>query len=376
MTPAPGGWSVYVHVPFCDVRCPYCHFTCFVNRDADLFGRFVDALRREFDAAREELGIDRLATVYFGGGTPTALPPDERGRLARWLQDDLLPLTGDDAEITLEANPESLWPESLGPWVEAGVGRVSLGVQSMQPEVLRFLGRLNTPASNLRALELACSMVPEVSADLIVGTPPDRWAWLHRSIEAITAHPVTHLSAYILEIHADTRFGRDVAAGRWAPLPDDDQAEQYLRMVDELVARGFEAYELSNFAQPGHHSRHNSRYWSRERYLGLGPSAHSYDGGRRWWNERDTRRWCEGVEASGRAVEARETLDWKAVRHERLLLGLRRREGVPSSWLEGQGALVDRLVGAGLLRREDDRVAATGEGWLVLDDLVLRLSGP
>lgn len=366
-------WSLYVHVPFCDVRCPYCHFTCFVNRDLDLPDRYVRALVREFETARERLGVEELTTVYFGGGTPTALPPSARDRMATWLADDLAPRTLEGAEITLEANPESLWPESLEAWVDAGVNRVSLGIQSMQPEVLAFLGRLNTPASNLRALELACANVENVSADLIVGTPPDRWAWLHRSLEAITAQPISHVSAYLLEIHADTRFGRDVAAGRWVPREDDDQADQYLRMVEDLGGRGFEAYELSNFAQPGRESRHNSRYWTRDRYLGLGPSAHSHDGSRRWWNLRDTQEWCAAVEERGEAVAEHEDLDWRAVRQERVLLGLRRREGIPASWVETRRAVVDRLTEVGLLRREGGRVRATAEGWLVLDDLVERL---
>ncbi len=368
-----GTVSLYVHVPFCDLRCPYCHFTCFVNRDVELFDRWARAVVREFALHRELGRAERIGSVYFGGGTPTALPPRARALVCEWLADEVGPRLVDGAEVTLEANPESAWGESLRPWVDAGVGRISLGIQSMDPEVLQFLGRLNTPASNLRALELACSLVPEVSADLIVASPPDRWAALHRSIEAISAHPVDHVSAYLLEIHDNTRFGRDVAAGRWTPAPDERQRALYLRVVDELGRRGYAAYELSNFAQPGHEARHNQRYWRREPYLGLGPSAHSFADERRWANQADTRRWIEEIEAGRLAVDFEEHLDHRAARRERVLLGLRTREGIPRVWVAERGGWILRAVSEGWLVDDGEYVRATPEGWLLLDEIVVAL---
>lgn len=371
--PAGDGTSLYVHVPFCEVRCPYCHFACFVNTDPELPARFARAVRREWQWHRERGRAQRVETVYFGGGTPSALPPRAREELAAWLLEDLGPSLVPGAEVTLEVNPESARAAELSAWIAAGVNRVSLGVQSMDPQVLGFLGRKNTPASNLVALDLVCSLVPAVSADLIVGSPPDGWPSMLRSLEAIAARPVDHVSAYLLEIHASTRFGRDVAAGRWTEKPDQEQSELYLAMSRWLAERGYEAYELSNFAQPGCHSRHNRRYWSRRPYLGLGPSSHSFEAERRWSNPADTGAWLTAVEAGEPARDLDERLDHRAIRRERVLLGLRTREGVPLDWVEDRRPWWRQAAGAGLLREADGALVCTPEGWLLLDQIVERL---
>lgn len=371
--PAPAV-SLYVHVPFCDVRCPYCHFTCFVNRDADLFDRWARGVVDQFRRLDDHFGIERLASVYFGGGTPTALPPSARAIVAGWIAGELAGRLEPGAEITVECNPESAWPESLRPWVDAGVNRLSLGLQSMDPAVLSFLGRLNTPDANRRVLDLACSLVDEVSADLIVASPPDGPDSLDRSVDEILAWPVDHVSAYLLEIHAATRFGRDLVSGRLHPKPDGEQARLYRRLVDRLGGHGLRAYELSNFARPGHEARHNRRYWTREPYLGLGPSAHSNVGRWRWAELRDTVAWCRAVEEGRALVEDLEELDDAAVRDERILLGLRLREGIARAELEGRERLVGEFARAGLLEISGDRVAATVDGWLLLDQIVARLT--
>lgn len=366
--------SLYVHVPFCDVRCPYCHFTCFVNRDRELFDRWARAVAAQFGRVREELGVERVASLYFGGGTPTALPASARAIVTDWIGADLAPLLVADAEVTVECNPESSWPESLRPWVEAGVNRLSLGLQSMDAGVLAFLGRLNTPDANRRVLDLACSLVDRVSADLIVASPPDAAATLDASIEGVLEWPVTHVSAYLLEIHAATRFGRELESGRLRPKPDDEQAALYRRLVDRLESRGLLAYELSNFATPGHEARHNRRYWRREPYLGIGPSAHSNVDRWRWAELRDTVAWCEAVEAGRALVEDLEELDSAQIRDERVLLGLRLREGIEAGELAGRDRLVEEFCRAGLLRAAEGRIAATVDGWLLLDQIVARLT--
>lgn len=363
-----------MHVPFCDVRCPYCHFTCFVNRDAGLFDRWARGVVEQFARMREHFGVRRLASLYFGGGTPTALPPSARAIVTGWIATELEPLLGPDAEVTVECNPESSWPESLAPWVDSGVNRLSLGLQSMDAGVLEFLGRLNTPDANRRVLDLACSLVGNVSCDLIVGTAPDGPAGLQASIDGVMEWPVRHVSAYLLEIHAATRFGRELRAGRLALKPDDEQAALYHRLVGGLGAHGLEAYELSNFARPGSEARHNQRYWRREPYLGVGPSAHSNVGRWRWAELRDTGRWCTAVETGAVAVEDLEELGEAELAEEAVLLGLRLREGVAAGTLAGRERLVEEFERAGLLQRSGGRVAATIDGWLLLDQIVARLT--
>jgi oxygen-independent coproporphyrinogen-3 oxidase len=356
------------------VRCPYCHFSCFVNRDAGLFDRWASSVVHQFQRMREHFAVDRVASVYFGGGTPTALPPASRSVISRWLADDLRPLLDDAAEVTLECNPESAWPESLGPWIDAGVNRLSLGLQSMDAGVLEFLGRLNTPDANRRVLDLACSLVDNISADLIVASPPDAAATLQASVEEIIAWPVRHVSAYLLEIHAATRFGRDLNSGRLIPKPDGEQADLYRLLVDQLGRAGLNAYELSNFARPGFEALHNRRYWTRRPYLGVGPSAHSNIDRWRWAEVRDTGQWCTGVESGTALMEDLEELGAKEIREERILLGLRLEEGIPASELVDRERLVREFTRAGLLRRQGDRVAATVDGWLLLDQIVARLT--
>ncbi len=366
--------SLYVHVPFCDVRCPYCHFSCFVNRDAALFDRWASSVVEQFRRMRAHFAVQSVASVYFGGGTPTALPPVSRSIICRWLADELLPLLGDAAEVTLECNPESAWPESLEPWIDSGVNRLSLGLQSMDADVLEFLGRLNTPDANRRVLDLACSLVDNVSADLIVASPPDAAATLQSSVEEITGWPVKHVSAYLLEIHAATRFGRDLISGQLIPKPDGEQADLYRLLVDRLGSAGFNAYELSNFARPGFEARHNRRYWTREPYLGVGSSAHSNIGRWRWAELRDTRQWCVGVESGAALVEDLEELGEREIHEERVLLGLRLEEGILASELVDRERLVEEFTRAGLLRRRGDRISATLDGWLLLDQIVARLT--
>jgi oxygen-independent coproporphyrinogen-3 oxidase len=369
--------SLYVHIPFCDVRCPYCHFYCFVSRDPHLPLRYVRALARELALRRETVvSLGGLESVYFGGGTPSALPPDARAEACRWLAEDVAPLLRPGAELTLEANPESAWPETLRPWVDAGINRISLGVQSMDQQVLTFLGRLNTPRSNLRALDLACRLVENVSADLILATPVGDWARTEASLAALAAVPITHVSGYLLEIHAETRFGRDAAAGRLLPRPDDDQAEIYLRAVDWLTQRGFAAYELSNFGQPGCESRHNQRYWKRLPYFGLGASAHSFHGERRWENHRDAVRYCDQLEQGAAPVAWTEELSSRQRRLEELLLGLRMAEGIAWGAVAGREMLLAAWAAEGLVVRRGGRLAATPKGWLVLDRIVAQLGPP
>ena len=366
--------GLYVHIPFCEVRCPYCHFYCFVNQDLELPERYVHALRGEFSRLRDSGRLPGgLRSIYFGGGTPSALRPPARDLACAWLADELLPLCEPGAEITLEANPESAAAENLSAWVDAGVNRLSLGLQSMHEPTLRFLGRLNTPQSNRSALELACSLVPRVSIDLIVGTPQSQWEIVAAGLDEIFRWPVGHVSAYLLELHSETRFGRDFARGALLPQPDEEQCAIYLALVDRLAKSGLAAYELSNFALAGHEARHNSIYWRREPYLGLGASSHSFAQERRWWNHADAGRYCTRLEAAMPPTEDSEHIDAAARADEELLLGLRTQAGISLGRLGATG-MIDALVREGLGAVVSDRFRLTVHGWLLLDQIVAQLA--
>jgi len=360
--------ALYIHIPFCDRRCPYCHFYCFVNKDEALPLRYAKNLAREL-STHAELLQGKISSVYFGGGTPSALTARSREFLCRWMREELGPFLQADAEITLEVNPESALPDTLDSWVQAGVNRISVGIQSMDQEVLSFLGRLNTPASNRRALELCCERVENLSIDLILATPKSPAGALQSSLELVREYPITHLSGYLLEIHPQTRFGREVAQGRWMPRPGEEQAATYLNAVEFLGAAGFQHYELSNFARAGKTSKHNQSYWAGTSYLGLGASAHSFDGSRRWWNLSDAAAWCEAIE-QGRAPQAgSEVLDATQRRDEEILLGLRTSEGLDPRWLKGRQALWEAWIRAGYAEIEAGRPRLTPRGWLVMDEI-------
>jgi oxygen-independent coproporphyrinogen-3 oxidase len=343
-----------------------------VNRDEALPVRYVDAVVREHRNAECHFE-GSVHSVYFGGGTPSALPAPARERLCAWLSEMVLPQAAPTVEVTLEANPESATRQTLRPWVEAGVNRISVGVQSMDGDTLRFLGRTHAPEDNRRALDVATSLVDNVSADLILATPGADWASTRASLSGVIEAGVTHVSAYLLEIHADTRFGRDVSAGRWAPAPDARQTQLYLKAAEWLQARGLAAYELSNFARDGFTSRHNARYWRREPYLGLGASAHSFAAERRWSNVRSATRYCEAIESGRSPRDFVEELTASDRVREEVLLGLRTREGIGRERLAGKQRLVEALVAEGLLELDATRVQATLEGWLLLDAMVSQL---
>lgn len=366
--------SLYVHIPFCARLCPYCHFHVQVVRDVRDQIPTVDAIVREWNLYAERGWWDPpLATAYLGGGTPSALRDEALARAVDWLRDDVGPRLSAGAEVTLETNPEDATPQTLGRWVAAGVNRLSLGVQAGDADTLRFLGRAHDPDTTQRALDVAADLVRNVSLDLIVGTPGVDTAATLAWLDSVVDDRVQHASLYLLEIHEGTAFHRQVARGRWRPAPGEAQGETYLAAAAWLESRGFTAYELSNHARPGHASVHNGRYWRREPYVGLGPSAHSFAGRNRWWNPRDGAAYLAALEAGRFPVEGGEELDDAAVRDERVLLGLRRREGIPREWLPESGSRVEALVEAGLAHPDPDRLALTPAGWLLHDEICAQL---
>jgi len=385
------GFGVYLHVPFCHHRCGYCDFaTEAVGSLGDdeltpLLARYVDALERDLARQARAHGWPTVTSVFVGGGTPTLLPPALLARVVRSVAEHL-PVRA-DVEVTVECNPETATAELFGAMVEAGVTRVSMGAQSFDPGVLATLERIHRPQRSAEAIALARQAgIGQVSLDLIYGTPgEDRASW-HETLAAVLAAGIDHVSAYALSVHANTALGRAVAAGI-TPAPDDDvQRERFDETRSVLGAADFDHYELSNFARnPASRSRHNVLYWRHGDYLGIGVGAHAHVDGRRWWTTRSTTRYLEALEGgealevdgAGRvvAVTGEEELDADARRLERLLLGLRVREGLhPRDVPPIDPLALEDALGAGLVRTSCGRLQATDEGWFLLDEAVQRLT--
>ena len=362
---------LYIHVPFCARRCSYCDFAIAVRREVPS-RRFVDQLLLEWRAAGDRQDIPAaapLATVYLGGGTPSLLDPVQLARLLAALRAERPWAPG--AEVTLEANPDDVTPAAAAAWVSAGINRVSLGVQSFDPSVLTWMHRTHAAAQVPGAVRtLRGAGITSLSLDLIYALPEALGRDWDADLDQALALAPDHLSLYGLTVESRTPLGRWVDRGAALPSPEERYAAEFLAARARLTAAGFHHYEVSNYARPGREAVHNSAYWRRSPYLGLGPSAHSAMGAQRWWNLREWAAWATALESGVTTVEAEERLDPDAVRVEDLYLGLRTDAGV------GEGCLPKSLVGSwieqGWARVTDGRVLLTGEGWLRLDALVAR----
>jgi putative oxygen-independent coproporphyrinogen III oxidase len=347
-------FGVYVHVPFCARRCDYCSFATWTDRH-HLTERYLRAVVTE---AERTAGERPAATsVFFGGGTPSMVPPAllmaVLGAVAR----------APGAEVTVECNPDTVTAELLAVYRAHGVTRISVGVQSMVPSVLTALGRTHDPAS----VEGAVSLVRDAgfasfNVDLIYGAAGETTADWRATLDTTLALGPPHVSAYALTVEAGTPLADDPARH-----PDDDvQAGDYVIADERLTAAGLVNYEISNWARPGHECRHNLLYWRQGDYLGLGCAAHSHRAGRRWWNVRTPERYLALVEAGLSPAAAGEDLDAATRRLEGLHLALRTRDGVPLATLDPTGL-------DGLVEVRRDRVVLTRAGRLVANDLSTRL---
>ena len=365
--------SVYVHVPFCRTRCGYCDFNTYTPSElGDLSPEtYLGAALAEIDLAARVLGRRRVETVFFGGGTPTMLPAAALSRLLAAI-DERFGLV-DDAEVTTEANPESLTPAYLEELRGNGFTRLSLGLQSVVPHVLRVLERTHTPSRGLDAARWARDAGFEhISLDLIYGTPGESMDDWRASLDAVTSTPVDHVSAYSLIVEEGTRLGLQVRRGE-VPMPDDDDlADKYLVAEETLAALGFANYEVSNWAKPGAECRHNLAYWRGHDWWGVGPGAHSHIGGVRFWNRKHPRSYAASLAAGESPALAREVLAEEDRRIERVLLELRLTEGVAMEVLTpSEAARIPELEERGLVRRRaGGRLTLTPDARLLADGVI------
>ena len=360
---------LYIHVPFCARRCSYCDFAIAVRRNVPS-AAFVTAVLREWDMWQSEPVWEQspdIQTVYFGGGTPSRLEPAAIARLLDGFRRER-PVSP-AAEITLEANPEDVTADAAAAWFAAGVTRISLGVQSFDPAVLSWMHRTHTVEQVGEAVViLRAAGLEELSLDLIFGLP----AALNRDwgtdLDHAFALEPQHLSLYGLTIEPQTPLGRWTARGEVTPMDEQLFAAEFLEAHAALTAHGYEHYEVSNAAKPGHRARHNSAYWRRAPFIGLGPSAHSGFGKERRWN---VRHWAayEGLLQAGKSpAEGSELLSADSIGLEELYLGLRTHEGLDARRVPP--ATTQAWQSQGWALQVGDRVQLTSEGWLRLDALV------
>ncbi|CAN5725213.1 radical SAM family heme chaperone HemW [soil metagenome] len=350
-------FGLYLHVPFCRHRCDYCAFATWTDRH-HLAQQYLAACRRQIVDAVPEL--PPITIVFVGGGTPTLVDPHMRVDVLA-----AVPLAP-GAEVSVECNPDDLTAKMADAYAAGGVTRLSIGVQSMVPEVLATLGREHDPANVRRAAEAAHGAGLAFNLDLVYGAAGETLAQWERSLDEVIALDPTHVSAYALTVEAGTPLAADPARH-----PDDDtQADQYQLATDKLGAAGYEWYEISNWAKPGHECRHNLLYWTEGEYLAVGCAAHGHVDGRRYWNYRTPERYVAAVEA-GRSPEAgSEQLEPDERRVEGLQLAIRTREGIAGS------AISDEVVVEleGLVERRADRVVLTPHGRLLANEVAIRLT--
>lgn len=361
---------VYVHVPFCARRCSYCDFAIAVRREVP-WQEYVDGVRRELTI---QLGGDRpaLRTLYFGGGTPSRLGVDGVQALLAVMCEHCT--WDDDAEVTLEANPEDISVESVRRWRAAGINRLSIGVQSFHNEVLHWMHRVHDADAAKRAVAAAREGgIHDHSIDLIFATPDNIVrSWTH-DLEQAIALGADHVSLYGLTVEPHTPLGRWSARGDVHEAGEERYEHEFLEAHERLVQAGYEHYEVSNYARPGRRARHNSAYWLGVPYLGVGPSAHGYDGARRRWNESAYAAWLRQVNEGRDPRAGEEVLTQENRVAESVYLGLRTVDGLQID--ASERAHVSRWLDAGWANVHDtDHLTCTPMGWLRLDALAADLT--
>ncbi|MEQ8525253.1 radical SAM family heme chaperone HemW [Gracilimonas sp.] len=373
--------GLYIHIPFCKQACSYCDFY-FVTRHQQKQD-FVDELIREIHSKKDSVFTEEpVQTIYFGGGTPSLLSADQ----VNAILDEINKVFDTDLkEITLEMNPDDVSPEYLSGLKSAGINRASMGVQSFNPELLKFMNRAHTSEEAMKCLEiLEASEFKVFTVDLIYGNPGQSLDILEKDIDTILQFKPPHISAYSLTIEPQTRLGKQVELGRIIPPQDDTVSDHFDLVVQKLAEAGIQQYEVSNYAKPGHEAVHNSNYWNHENYLGLGPGAHSFwwdknrDSAKRWKNEANLEAYLKGEWKEKAELEE---LNLGDLAEERLMLGLRTKAGLSMSELKTsydfefnarQLEYLQRLEEGGRVETKN-RIYLTKEGLKIADSILLDL---
>jgi len=369
--------GIYIHIPFCRQACHYCNFH--FSTALRYKNEFLTALLKEielFSAAEGSTNKESIETIYFGGGTPSLLLTEEVQKIIKQLNNHFQ--VEPDAEITLEANPDDISKDKLEGWKQAGVSRLSLGIQSFFEEDLQWMNRAHTAKQAADNLKLALEYFPNVTIDLIYGTPDlsnEKWK---QNVEKVVALNIPHLSCYALTVEPKTPLDKMIRLHQTPGVDLDKQSEQFLLLMQWLENAGYEHYEISNFAKPDHRSRHNSSYWQGKKYIGFGPSAHSFDGKTRWWNVSNNNLYIQSIQNNILPVE-KEVLSLTQQMNEFIMISLRTMEGLnldklqaidPNAGVKNQILKQSRkYLERGMLELIGDTIRLTKEGKLMADGI-------
>jgi oxygen-independent coproporphyrinogen-3 oxidase len=365
--------GIYIHIPFCRQACHYCnfHFSTSLRYKNEL----VAALLKEVELQQEYLAGETIETVYFGGGTPSLCSIDEIGSILQKIQFSFD--VSQDAEITLEANPDDITQDKLKRWQETGINRLSIGIQSFFDEDLRWMNRAHSSQQAVDSLQLAAASFDNITIDLIYGTPGltnEKWK---QNVDKAIALDIPHLSCYALTVEPKTPLAKLIRQHKSADINPDKQSEQFILLMQWLGEAGYEHYEISNFAKPGFRSRHNSSYWQGKKYIGLGPSAHSFDGNSRWWNIANNNSYIDSINKGIIPFEKEELTSTQKL-NEYIMISLRTSEGLNLSRVDKAASLElrassKRYIENGFMKMENDFLKLTNEGKLLADGIAANL---
>lgn len=367
--------GLYIHIPFCAKRCLYCDF--FSNTDMKFKEPYVSAVIREMQLRQEYIGGEPLDTIYFGGGTPSQLQQADFERIFKAI--DCLFNISSCKEITLEANPDDMTPEYVASLRNLPFNRVSMGVQSFKEKDLHFLNRRHDREQALRAVELCKENgIPNISIDLIYGLPGQTLEEWQENLDDAIHLEIPHISAYHLIYEEGTALYKLMEAGKVAPIEEELSVTLFSTLINRLAEAGYLHYEISNFARPGYFSQHNSSYWTGKKYIGIGPSAHSYDGESRQWNISSLPHYLEGIRTGIPNIEI-EKLDINTKYNDFIITGLRTMWGIRTSDIreqfgEEKQAYLERQAATylhqGLLIYENDTLTLSKEGIFISDGIM------
>lgn len=376
----PSEFSLYIHIPFCTKKCDYCHFYVIPDKESHQ-NRLLEALQWEWEKYLPLVQGKTLSTIYFGGGTPSLFGPERLDQLLQLISKSPIQLS-QEIEITLEANPERIALPLMQEYAKAGVNRVSMGIQTLDADQLRLLGRLHGPETAKQAVYTVVEAgIGNLSIDLMYDLPKQTLQHWEQTLDQIKELPITHLSLYNLTIEPHTVFFKKQA--QLTPfLPDPETSKQmYEKAIERLEAMGLLPYEISAFAKPGFYSRHNTGYWTGRPFLGLGPSAFSYWEGSRFRNVANLNQYYEALKEGRSAIDFEEKLEVEASRRELFVIRLRLRDGISLNEFEkSYGQLeeetrdkIKQFVDEGLLFFHEDRLRLTRQGMLCYDSIAAEL---